>query len=466
MTLRCSPGEPEVRVACRWSFNPVREPLRGLGARRRLPLAVSHGTRGDTPAAGSVLIATTPDGRYSVLASTSSAFSAGVTDHNDAYDVFEWDRTTGSSTLVSHSATSLTVTGDGLSYPYAISDDGRYVLFDSQASNLVASQVDNNAAASDVFLWDRNTGMSTLVSHTAAAPATTGSGGSGSGCMSGDGSYVIFESYATDLVSGQVDANAAFDVFEWSRTTNATTLISHVAASTTTTAAGNSYAADIPGTQTVSADGRYVAFESDATNLLSITDTNGNPDVFLWDRDSAVAGALTLISHQLGSNTTATTSVSPGSRPHGISADGSTVIFRSGGSDLVAGDGNVNTDAFAWTRTTNTNTLISHAAGSSASSNGGSFPVSVSSTGRYVTFTSVSTNLVSGAVDSNGNSDAYLWDRDASGLVTFISHIPSSATTAGDNESRASSITADGAYATVLSHASNLVSPSTTPIGT
>jgi Tol biopolymer transport system component len=160
--------------------------------------------------------------------------------------------------------------GNGDSFSSSISADGRYVAFHSIASNLVSG--DTNGAW-DVFVHDRQSGQTTRVS--AASNGAQGNGDSESPSISADGRYVAFSSDASNLVSG--DTNGAWDVFVHDRQSGQTTRVS--AASNGAQGNGDSESPSI------SADGRYVAFSSDASNLVS-GDTNGAWDVFVHDRQS------------------------------------------------------------------------------------------------------------------------------------------------------------------------------------
>ena len=181
-------------------------------------------------------------------------------------------------TLVSHAASGAATTGNGFSVPTSISADGAFVAFHSAATNLVAGQSDANATI-DAFLYDRSSGAVTLVSHTPGAPATTGNGASSEPIISADGAQVAFQSNATNLVPAQVDTNTAADAFLYGRTTGTVTLVSHTAASVTTTGNG----ASVP--LALSSDGAYVTVQSTATDLVAgQVDTAGTDDVFLFQR--------------------------------------------------------------------------------------------------------------------------------------------------------------------------------------
>ncbi len=213
------------------------------------------------------------DGRYVAFESPASNLVAG--DGNDTSDIFVHDRQTGATTRVSLSSSA--VEGNGSSNEPAISADGRYVAFYSGADNLVAG--DSNFA-NDVFVHDRQTGDTTLVS--VDSNGLQGNGSSDMPAISADGRFVAFPSEASNLVAG--DSNFATDVFVHDRQTGATTMVSV----NSNGLQGNLYSAG----PVITVDGRYVAFLSDADNLAA-GDSNSNQDVFVHDRQT---GATTMVS--------------------------------------------------------------------------------------------------------------------------------------------------------------------------
>ncbi len=238
---------------------------------------------------------------------------------------------------MSHTAASPTATPNAESAWASISADGSFVLFGSRATNVVAGQSDTNGAV-DVFLFERATGAVTLVSDASTSPSTTGNGNSDPGSLSADGAFATFSSFATNLVTGQTDTNGVSDVFLFTRATGAVSLISHVPASVTGTAAGHSCCGAI------SANGEWVAFRSGATNLVTgQSDSNGFGDAFLWHRPT---GQTTLVSHVAGSATT--TGNGRVDQDPSVSDDGAFVTFGSTSTNPVSGqvDANGSYDVF------------------------------------------------------------------------------------------------------------------------
>jgi hypothetical protein len=304
------------------------------------------------------------DGRFVVYWTFATNIVANQNDSGDSTpDVFLYDRTTGTNTLVSHIPGVPNTTGDSDSYDPTISADGRFVSFTSSASNLVAGQTDGGSF-SNIFLWDRINDTITLVSHKSGDPLTTEDGGPFNSVLSDDGSFLAFLSNGSNLVSGQSQSSRRYQVFLWNRNTNQSVLISHNATSATTATNGASFY------PIMNTDASYIAFYSAGTDVISgQVDANQDYDIFLYENAS---GTNTLVSHTQGS--TSTTGAMRSLYPS-ISDDGRSVVYQSTAPDLVANDLNNVEDVFIWDRTTNANTLMSRSATSlvSASANAKSF---------------------------------------------------------------------------------------------
>jgi Tol biopolymer transport system component len=259
--------------------------------------------------------------------------------------------------------------------------------------------------------------------------------------ISADGRFVAFESVASDLVAG--DTNGDIDIFVHDRVTGATVRVS--VDSSGHEANGNSR---FP---TLSSDGRFVAFESYATNLVA-NDTNGYTDVFVHDRDpdgngvfDEGNGVTTRASQRSGGAGGNDVSYAPS-----LSADGQVVAFVSFATNLVNGDTNLRADIFVHDFTAGTTTRVSvDSAG--AESDGDNFAPSLSRDGRWVAFLSGATNLVAG--DTNGCDDVFVHDLSTGATVR------GSVSTAGIQANRASSyssICGDGSRVVFQSQAGNL----------
>ncbi len=412
---------------------------------------VSHSPVGPTtaPVGVSSFATVSADGAYVVFESTATNIVSAQSDSNGDKDIFLYQRATGAVTLVSHAAGAATTAGNGVSSLPVISADGAWVAYESRAKNLVTGAVDpKGSAGSDVFLYSRATGLTTLVSHSTAGATTHGNDSSHSPSISGDGGFVAFESDATTLVAGTDTVNTS-GAFLFARATGAVTLISHAAAAATTAATGHSVE------PIISANGAFVVFSSDGDNLVGgQSDSNLVRDVFLFER---ATGAVTLVSHVPASATTAANGATDN---YSISADGGFVAFDSLSTNQAAaqGDTNNNYDVFLFNRTTAGVVLVSHVAGSPGTATGpfSHRPV-ISADGAFVAFVSGGTNLVAGVTDSNGGIDTFLYTR-ATGLVTLVSHAASSATTTANNSSSATpSISSDGGVVAFMSYGTDLI---------
>jgi Tol biopolymer transport system component len=356
---------------------------RQTGQTTRISVA-SGGTQGN---GGSYDPSISDDGRYVVFESTANNLVSG--DTNGFCDVFVRDRQTGQTIRVSV-VSGGTQANDGC-YDPSISDDGRYVTFESEASNLGYGDTNNEC---DIFVHDRQTGQTTRVS--VASGGTQGNDGSYDPSISADGRYVVFESIASNLVSG--DTNGKCDVFVHDRQTGQTTRVS--------VASGGTQGNDGSYDPSISTDGRYVAFESEASNLVS-GDTNGECDVFVHDRQMGQTIRVSVVSGGTQGN--------DGSYDPSISTDGRYVAFESPASNLVSGDTNGEWDIFVHDLQIGQTTRVSVASGGSQGNDWSADP-STSADGRYVAFESTANNLVIG--DTNGERDVFVRDRMGGGTST------------------------------------------------
>jgi hypothetical protein len=295
----------------------------------RLVSITPNGTSGNADSIDPVM---NGDGRFIAFQSDASNLVAG--DTNSATDVFFRDMESGVTSLVSISAAG-SGAGNGFSQDPSISTDGRYIAFSSSATNLVTGVTDTNAT-NDVFVRDQALGTTTLVTVSSTG-SSTGNSFSNTPVISGNGGFVAFWSYATNLVPGISDQNGGGDVFVRDLAHQTTTLVSVDSAGTGT---GN----NLSDTPVISSDGRYVAFRSDASNLVSgTTDTNGTDDVFVRDLQTRATKLLSI----------STTGVSSGNGPSNtpvISSSGNTVAFLSAATNLTSiSDKNGGTDVFAAT---------------------------------------------------------------------------------------------------------------------
>jgi Tol biopolymer transport system component len=361
------------------------------------------------------------------VAFESAATDLVPNDTNGVADVFVRDVITG--TTERASVDSSGNEGSGASTGASISTDGNGVAFTSAAANLVPG--DGNGAT-DVFLRDRAAGTTERVS--VDGTGAEGNGASSAAALSADGQVVAFTSSASNLVAG--DTNGVADVFVHDRATGVTERVS--VDSTGAQADGDS------GAPSISSDGRYVAFTSSATNLVA-GPASGFRDVYVRDR---VAGTTERVSvGALGA-------LADGdSEEPALSADGQFVAFSSRATNLVAGDTNGVADVFVRDRATGTTARMSTGY-SGAEADGDSAHAWLSSDGRFVTFSSVATNLVVG--DTNGRRDVFMGDR-STGVIERESIDPAGLEGDGDGGAVRTRISADGRFVAFESDATNLV---------
>ncbi len=334
------------------------------------------------------------------------------------------------------------VEGNNDSGEPSVSSDGRFVAFVSSADNLVAGDTNGEA---DIFVMDRDTHTVTRVSvgGTSGAPVQSNSG-SDDPSISADGRYVAFSSHADNLVAD--DTNAREDVFVMDRDTHTVTRVS-VGGTSGAPVQASSWSDD----PSISADGRYVAFVSRASNLVA-DDTNGYTDIYVMDRDTHTVTRVSV-----GGTSGSPIESDSGSENPAISADGRYVAFITDASTLIAGDTNDATDVYVMDRDTHTVTRVSEGGTSGApiESNEESNRTSISADGRYVAFESAADNLVPG--DMNDSSDIFVMDRDTHTLTRVSMGGTSGSPIEGNSESRGPAISADGRYVAFLSYSDNLV---------
>jgi len=372
------------------------------------------------------------DGRRIAFASDATNLAAG--DTNALADVFVRDLATGVVERVSVDSSG--AQANSWSEGPALSADGNVVAFFSFASNLVAG--DNNGH-DDVFARDLATGVTELVSVDSSG--NPGNDHSYRTALSTDGRFVAFESLATNLVAS--DTNSRLDVFVRDRATGTTERVSVDSAGAE--ANGESL---LP---SISADGRFVAFYSYATNLVT-GDTNAFSDVFVHDRATGTTERVSVDSSGAEGDGDSMTPA--------LSADGNVAAFFSRATTLVPNDTNFQVDLFIHDRTTGTTERVSvdPAGNESNDDSGGSLShgPELSADGRFAAFESMATNLI--ASDTNGTLDVFVRDR-ASGATRRVSVDTSGAES--DDASELDSMTPDGGFVSFSSVATNLVAGDT-----
>jgi Tol biopolymer transport system component len=362
------------------------------------------------------------DGRYVAFDSGASNLVAG--DANGRRDVFVRDLQLG--TLVRASVATGGQEGDDDSLAPSISADGRWVAFQSAAANLVPGDLNMTC---DVFVRDLATGTTTRI--TVGPGGVEGNDESLEPSITPDGRFVAFHSAASNLAVG--DTVASMDVFVHDRALGTTELVSR--SSQGVVADADSLEASI------SADGRFVAFHSLANNLVA-NDTNGWSDVFVRDR---LTGLTTRVSVSTAGLEGESASLSPS-----LSADGRFVAFMSYSANLVPQDTNDVFDVFVHDRATGTTARVSVATGGAQCEHGGERPA-LSADGRHVVFLSLSAAPGS---DTSLRWNAFLHDR-ASGATDRISVATDG--TGSDDDAAVGAASADGRYVVFASDASSLV---------
>jgi Ca2+-binding RTX toxin-like protein len=399
----------------------------------RLVSVAADGTRANGASSG--VTSVSADGRFVAFASRASNLVTG--DTNGKWDVFVKDMETGVVSRASTAADGTQGDTDASTGAIAISADGRYVAFSTAASNLVSG--DTNGA-SDIFVKDLQTGAITRVNTNAAGTQANRPTNSWIS-MTPDGRYVAFVSEATNLVSG--DTNNAPDVFVKDLQAGAI-----VRASTT---AGGIQASADGYDVSLSADGRYVAFSSSASNLVP-GDTNFSRDIFVKDlqtgaivrADTAANGAQA----DFGYGNT-----------YSLPADGHSIAFENSARNLVPGDTNGVDDIFVKNLLTG---AISRASTNASGVQGNHYSntVRLSADSRYAVFGSYASNL---ARDPNyGLYDVFIKDIETGG-ITLLSRAVSGM--GANGVSNYASISADNRYVVFESNASNLVAGDTNGTG-
>jgi Tol biopolymer transport system component len=387
---------------------------------------VSHPTGGTQAAGDSDQPALSGDG--SVVVFTSTARDMVADDHDSYADVFRHDRASNTTKRVSIDRSGGDPDGDSTAPDVSV--DGKVIAFASDASDLIAS--DSNGTT-DVFVSEGG-----IIERVDVGTPQPSGGPSFSPSLSGDGKRVAFASDATNLVQG--DTNGKTDIFLFDRLSGSTTRVS-VAGDGTTFADGGSTE------PAVSANGQFVSFTSDATNLLDPgADTNGAADVF--GRDLTLAKTTRESVGPAGAQATQRSS-----GPE-VSSDGGVVAFVSSAPEVAQPPARIGSaDAYVRDRAGGVTTRISgRGGGEPAGGPFGSTSPALAGGGRVVAFASFSPDLVPG--DTNGASDVFVRDSDT-GLISRVS--VDGAGGQADGASTDPAISADGRYVAFTSTAANLV---------
>ncbi len=433
-------------------------------------------------------------GRYVAYSSRANAMvdDTHLSGHWHAY-VFDANSLTNERVSVASDETP----GNWHSYSPSISGDGNFVAFESQATNLV----DDDLGSTDAFVRNRLTGTTVRVSETPTGAQSESD--ASRPVLSRDGSKVAFTSYATDLDNSVTDSPATLDVFvrDWNSATPTTKLISKKFGASLssngqssrpiisddgssvlyqTTATDIVSLADANGQNddlivyrnntnllvsqkstsgrftgnssadpnfSISDDGRYVAFLSSAAGLANDSSHTGYANVFVSDRSTADNDRISVDSDENAANWIS-------SYPN-ISGDGRYVVFASDSSNLVVDDTNGTTDIFVRDRVATTTTRVSVGTGDVQGDNASRFG-RISRDGSTVAFLSYASNLDPNITDSNATQDVFVRKWNVSNPSTDLVSRRASAAESGDSGSIDVTISANGTSIAFTSAASNL----------
>ena len=410
----------------------------GAGA-QQLSLVTATPGGGSAGHVTSGILAMTPDEQYVAFCSTTNSLDPTKADTNGIADVYRRHLPTGVTTLVSVNAGGAAA-GNGAcdsSANVRISADGRYVAFTSQATNLVSGIIDTATGgfAVDLFVRDMQTGTTTLASVNAAGTHAVGTNTMFD--LSDDGHRVVFESYGTTFVAGFVDNNGPGnqDVFLRNLQTSTTELVSATTLGATQTGNASSSLGTGQNLHMMSADGRYVAFNSAASDLLA---------------GPALGTALYV--RDIQANVTHLGDDQNPTGVFGLTADGRWLVFS------------VN-QAEVWVRDLQTDTRVRVSANAAGTGEGNSvsfhphisrYPKTAGQQDYVVAFMSLASDLVSGVTKANGPGAPTIYARTLGGSTVLVGGIPSGTAT-GNGYDFLRDISPDGRYVIFISTSTDLI---------
>ncbi|WP_020519219.1 CBM96 family carbohydrate-binding protein [Catelliglobosispora koreensis] len=402
------------------------------------------------------------DGRY--IAFVSDADNLSTEDDNSQPNIFVRDTVAGVTTLVNRADGMTGAAANGPSGLPSITPDGRYVAFESKASNLSTEDNDTclglgfeeEGPCTNVFVRDLIAGTTTYASR-AGSPAD---GGSYTPSISADGQRVAFTSVAHNL--SNADNNFCVTT-EGSPYPCTNFFVRDLAAGTTTYIARGQqpFGIELPCAPKISGNGRYVAFDTDETLLPGLEDNNAYHDVMVYDTQSAT---ITYASRAEGINGPLA-QLGPSVCPS-ISADGRHVAFTSEAHNLSNENVDGNTiNIYVRDMTEGHTYFASRADGATgAAATLHSHQPSISADGRYVTFVTAAQNLSSEDTDicddifwgvNRACSDIFVRDTQAHSTA-YVSRATGPAGAAADTYSWYPAISGDGKMIAFESSANNL----------
>lgn len=398
----------------------------GAGAQTSLQLKkASNSASGGDADDANYRPAVSGNGRFVVY--SSDATNIIENDVNGFTDIFLYDRLNGKTELVSITSFGEQLNAGSSLFNNSVSDDGRYIAFTTTATNISFESTNGLMLA---YVHDRVSGMTTLVSKSSGGAIPNSS------CtrarISGDGRFIIYSSTATNLANDVDDTNDT-DIFVYDRDTGNTECASVNAAGKSPVGAA--------AFSSVSADGRFVTFQS-ACDTLDANDTHIGNDIFIRDRQ---LGSTTLISAGAGGAADGASDESV------VSGDGSFVVFRSNATNLISGTTvAANNHLYLWKRADGSVSLVTKAFGGGAASAGGSL-CDISESGRFVVFRSTATNIMN--IAQTQSAHLYLYDRVND---TFSRASDTIGGTEANGDVSDPSISNDGSVVAYVSNANNL----------
>ena len=368
---------------------------------------------------GDLGLAMSQTGRFVAFSSLASDLVGTGNDNNLSYDIFVYDRQTADTTVASrvNGTFSLKIANaDDSSFFPSISASGSVVAFESRANNLVGP-ADPPNVFSDIFVHNRDLNTTARVSLAVGGAPTNGDSSKPS--ISGDGNFVAFHSLASNLVAG--DNNGISDVFLYNRTAGTTTLVSGAAGglvfghsvsdngarvvfqSPPNPTGGNVFVwtsgvvtpLTTDGTSRISgisSNGRFVVFDSDAAIVAG--DNNGVSDVYVHDLTTSTTTRVSVSS--TGAQATGGGSFALGHRA--ISDDGNLVVFESDATNL---GGTGSTNFYVRDRAAGTTTVLAGVTGTNVSAG-----VTISGNGLAAAFSTDEPGIVAG--DTGGLFDVFI----------------------------------------------------------
>ncbi len=368
---------------------------------------------------------------------------------------------------------------------HSISDDGTYTVYASTSTNLVKGEIANNPVTLNIYLYNSVSLTTTMVSHSATSATTQGNGASFNPTISGDGSTVVFYSFATNLISGDTIPSGTVQLYSYNVSNGTLSLVSHTTTSSTTGANGaNPATPPLGGAQatilTATESGNTVTITTATADGLSagqpvaitgvgngyngtftVASTSGSKkftyNVPTLGLSSATTGTATplinSLAYSVGSASTLLNQDLMGLALPSVSSDGKFIAYISDASNLGAvntggnsgggaGGNQPYTNVFLYNAATDTNTLVSHQAGSSStnlttSASGFATTAVISGDGTTVAFTDPAKDLLSSGSGLGINDQLYVWSRTnnsntglSAGQIVLASHTFGTSSTA------------------------------------